>query len=617
MPSAQDGHLLKLAFYRHAVDETIKEETERSIEGKTDVTPDVRNTNSKTYRCCICNKDYANMPYIIRHIKYHMGKKTDVPQPKQCDYCNKLFTTKQQLSRHVATHKDVRAFKCEQCDKLFKTGESVKRHMYVHSDARPFSCSICSKQFKAKHLMKKHEETHSDEKNHECPKCGKKFKARNSLRDHLLVHNGTRPYKCDECDQAFYRRSHLATHKTTHSEVKPFSCKCCEKSFGRREHLTVHERIHSGEKPFKCDQCDRSFNQQSGLQAHRISHSDERPYTCLKCKKCFKYRSQTRHHTCRPDEIGPCMIVVNEVASLNPTNPRKTADATSGNKNSEEGQLKTPSTVETSTLGPENAVILIQIENTPRVNETAMSVDVVTTHENNVPSHDAIVSTAGVGVEARNDHPNAEKVWDFASENITAISKDISKSARTATNTRTSPNPEISFFSPLNSLEVSAGEKHGNTVVETEDNFSHVAVTERCISHASYVNNTLTSCSSAEGSVPSMHQQKMESETSNTGISDIVPGTYAQVCMGISHGVTVGAQGNSLTEERANNVWPHSDVSHVVRSECSMDESAKPILSNQFYQPGLPAVGIAHNTGRSYGMFSGPPPHLWNRSQSH
>ena len=545
--------------------ETCSDETQSGGEGKSNPTLEVSNTNSPNYRCCICNKDVPNIPYLIRHIKYHMSRKTEVVQPEQCSHCRKVFTNKQQLARHEATHKDVRPFKCEKCDKVFKSADSVKRHMYVHSDTKPFSCPICNKQFKAKHLMKKHEETHSDVKNYECPKCGKKFKARNSLRDHLLVHNGTRPYKCDECDQAFYRRSHLATHKTIHSEVKPFMCQVCEKCFGRREHLKVHERIHNGEKPFKCNQCDRSFNQQAGLQAHLVSHSDKRPFTCLKCKKSFKYPSQIKHHACRPDEvIGPCNGL-----------PLNTADTTSTSQESGESTQTTPSTVDIAnvtrapTFEPENTIILIQIDKTPSGSESAMSVNIVTTHQNNTQLHDTTASTADVGLEGRKDAPNIEVVSNFIPGNTQAVSEHISETAQTATNTQTTLNSETSFFSSLNTMETQAGRKH---VVEPQNNlrnvdFQHVTVTERC-TQARYVTNTntLTSYSSRHESVTSTHQHNAISGRADAAISDIVTGTEPHACIGVSHEITVGAQSNNLPAQRANAVWSHGEVTNVVRN---------------------------------------------------
>ncbi|CAB4008673.1 zinc finger OZF-like [Paramuricea clavata] len=542
------------------------EETEPSSEDKVKTTPEEPTTNPQLYRCCVCNKKYPNMPYMVRHIKYHMTRKRDL-QAEQCSHCDKVFTTKQQLARHEATHKDVRSFKCEKCEKLFKTADSVKRHMYVHSDARPFSCHICHKEFKAKHLMKKHEETHSDVKNYECAKCGKKFKARNSLRDHLLVHNGTRPYKCDECNQAFYRRSHLATHKTIHSEVKPFSCKVCEKSFGRREHLKVHERIHSGEKPFQCNQCERSFNQQAGLQAHLISHSDERPYTCLTCKKSFKYQSQIKHHACKPDEIGRSMVNVHggntslmEVENSEPTTALNTPETTINSQESQEYPT-TPSTPDISNVMPtsetENTIIVIQIENTPHSNERAMSVDMVTTHENdtgsvaktNVPGTNTNKDVRPTISEGERNTAINQTDRDSERDNITTISEGISESAQTTTNTRVNyeerhpsiTNSETTLATSQSNItnvdilethamltETRVKERHANYAVHTQTKFNsvpgsvtnvdfpHATVTETC-SQARYVNNTnnLSRYGSAQENI-TLHEYIAERERLDT-----------------------------------------------------------------------------------------------------
>lgn len=596
---------------------------------------------------------------MVRHIKYHMSRKK--VSREQCRHCDKTFTTKQQLVRHEASHQDVRPFQCEQCEKFFKTADSVKRHMYVHSDEKPFSCHICHKEFKAKHLMKKHEETHSDAKNYECPKCGKKFKARNSLRDHLLVHNGTRPYKCEECNQAFYRRSHLATHKTVHSEIKPFSCNVCGKSFGRREHLKVHQRIHSGERPFHCNQCERSFNQQAGLQAHLVSHSDERPYTCLRCKKSFKYNSQIKHHACKPDVIGPCMVDVHDnICTREEENCQQTPPETqSTSEESQESQTSAVAAdISNETSETEDTIILIQIENTSHSDEDAMSIDIETTdtHENNRRSRTTVEKTVipGTNVDAQliveTNASNIQVIHDSGQQNMATMSKEISETREPAANTHIDSKRKASAttssqtgFSPLSSnmtnvdipetrvilTETRVENKQGNSLIQTQSEFtsglgnrangkvSHATITETR-SEAKYVNITRTPtryCSSQENITGAQQYN-----TSPVDTSEIVPVAQthtsvnqAYVSVSASAAITLENQANKSTAQPCTIGWSRGGIETVANNSRTAEQGAMELLSYQFQQPVSFGPRTSHTARRNEELQSDSPRHYWNQ----
>ena len=574
-----------------------KEMAECTSDDTLKLTLEETKTELQFFCCCICSKKYPNIGNMVRHIKYHLRKKTD-SQPEQCSHCDKVFSSKQQLTRHEATHKDTRAFQCEECLKLFKTADGVKRHMYVHSDEKPFSCRICRKEFKAKHLMRKHEETHSEKKNYECQKCGKRFKARNSLRDHLLVHNGTRPYKCDECDQAFYRRSHLATHKIVHSEVKPFSCKVCEKCFGRREHLRVHERIHSGEKPFKCTQCERSFNQQAGLQAHLVSHSDDRPHACSTCKKTFKYQSQIKHHACKPEEIVPCSMVDVRVTS-NTMEEEDSEPTTVVNntlaENSQEGLENAGNSLTTkvSDLGTtsEDTIILIQIENTGSTDDTAMSVDVVTTRKKD---GELGLSHSMAGRSAV--EPEENTIPRLAQSDAEVNAERGDSSATTIFGTIGGRQGNGTMGSEAN-LPIASQN------VENVD-FSATNVPRR---HSQEAINTLSGSTSAHGDFIRTH---LCSATGGINAGTQVSQGYTT---SVAHGYAMGEPCNHLTQHGIVG-WSQSlDESTVLVGDAgNTEENTMRVLSEQLHQPS--AVRTAGTIGMNPGMMSGLPAHIWNHS---
>lgn len=111
---------------------------------------------SNRYLCNICQKEFSLKGDLTRHLNSHNGIK-----PYECEHCNKTFTLKSNLRQHLTTHQLDKTFACPMCSKSFGNRRNLNLHLRRHEQARAnFTCTKCGRSFLAK----------SDHFFHECVK---------------------------------------------------------------------------------------------------------------------------------------------------------------------------------------------------------------------------------------------------------------------------------------------------------------------------------------------------------------------------------------------------------------------------------------------------------------
>lgn len=105
-------------------------------------------------------------PYKKREKKPSADK-----SPVHCDTCQKSFTRKYHLERHLVHTScnpgtfERQEFSCEVCDKKFSRIDNLRMHLRAHLGQKPrsreFQCPYCDKSFYGSSLLNIHVRTHT------------------------------------------------------------------------------------------------------------------------------------------------------------------------------------------------------------------------------------------------------------------------------------------------------------------------------------------------------------------------------------------------------------------------------------------------------------------------
>ncbi|XP_041941255.1 zinc finger protein 2 homolog isoform X1 [Alosa sapidissima] len=141
---------------------------------------------------------------------------------------------------------------------------------------KEFCCTLCDRKFSTKMTMRRHMGIHQGDKPFECPHCDYCTRLKASLEQHLRVHTGEKPFKCTQCSYASIDRSSLRRHLRTHTQEKPYCCQYCSYSSIQKKSLDLHLRRHHTGESFPCHLCKYTTPDRQLLVRHvRKHHSSE------------------------------------------------------------------------------------------------------------------------------------------------------------------------------------------------------------------------------------------------------------------------------------------------------------------------------------------------------
>ena len=189
------NHQCPVQVYNVAVEETpFNDEVTTTEYTIAEVIPDPEPESDEESKPLKPKAKSPRKPYIKRE-KKNSGDKPS-KEPVQCPTCQKSFTRKYHLDRHLV-HTSCNPgnivkeeFACEVCGKSFSRIDNLRMHLRAHLGQKPrnrdFQCPYCEKSFYGSSLLNIHVRTHTREKPYLCDweSCGKGFPSSGALTKH-------------------------------------------------------------------------------------------------------------------------------------------------------------------------------------------------------------------------------------------------------------------------------------------------------------------------------------------------------------------------------------------------------------------------------------------------
>ncbi|XP_071104198.1 zinc finger protein 271-like [Haliotis cracherodii] len=223
----------------------------------------------------------------------------------KCPICEKLFTRKTDVKRHLKTHTGHKDFICGICGVSFMDCSGLKVHLRTHTGERPFRCHVCEKSFNRGYDLKRHMTIHKDEQILSCRVCDLKCENIPSLNEHLHTHKEAIRKSQDDDDLESVSEDTDIPGDGSDPELgeqedipptKMFFCHVCKTGFSRSHDLKRHvSNFHPGEYFFKCDICGSKFDNRLDLKHHMKSHSTSH-VTCCLCNTNFESDNKLQTH---------------------------------------------------------------------------------------------------------------------------------------------------------------------------------------------------------------------------------------------------------------------------------------------------------------------------------
>ena len=257
---------------------------ESLVEETTPVSPQELEDNDEIapldfkHTCKVCQKQFISERSFNLHTKFvHSKPKEDnveeveelddeveevdqVVNDNECKKCNKTFSRKYILKRHLREVHEEKKFHCNRCDQRFVRKFDFLKHMERFHAKKPTADDIVKCQNRQKDKLRRYvSEVHDQENSFQCKRCNKTLSSKSILRRHVReVHDQEGIVQRKKCNKTFSSKSRLQRHvREVHDQETIFECKKCNQTLSSKRALQRHvKEVHEQKSIVQCKSYD-------------------------------------------------------------------------------------------------------------------------------------------------------------------------------------------------------------------------------------------------------------------------------------------------------------------------------------------------------------------------
>ncbi|XP_061725818.1 zinc finger protein 354A-like isoform X5 [Cydia pomonella] len=278
---------------------------------------DMKQEDFEVYGCMECQKTFSKKTSLQKHIR-NLHRKVLL----KCPDCADSFPTKRTLQNHVKKVHDKNTGPEKGRKRIHKSSSKYQKlFKVVHGEELKYVCCQCDFESLDRaelitHIRRSHIQQLS------CPTCGEVFTDIKQLQEHKNQPHDAK-YSCEPCELKFTKKILLTKHNKHHHGLE--KCYFCPKILSKVEVKThvedVHKdiptcgvcglkgltegaiishqrKVHLKEKNKTCSICKFQCFGSTQMKRHMIRHKVDKVYTCRFCQKTFP-----RPTTCRIHEM--------------------------------------------------------------------------------------------------------------------------------------------------------------------------------------------------------------------------------------------------------------------------------------------------------------------------
>ncbi|KAL5015290.1 hypothetical protein ScPMuIL_009560 [Solemya velum] len=335
-----------LAKHEKKHEEDVKKETDITTNPNFVVTESPKKTLYKkfkkdgTFVCKTCNYRTIHLNNFRRHLRTHGAEKF------QCPKCEKAYTEKEKLNKHIRIVHDNNPLLCDICGKGFHSREGLMYHVEGHMTNRKprkseyldsyrtptgFLCDICGYKSNFSNNFRRHLTIHSQkldcphchllfttdrilqrhiEKSHNtpclCTTCGLVMKSEKQLQKHMKMQHGNdqlRMVKQTNMGETVFvpnidgltpKQEVASSDKTNSVDEVEYCCATCGYQTKKARQYMKHEKMHA-RGMLSCKACNKTYLDAKDLATHfKMEHGQN--YQCPQCPQVLKTQHSLQRH---------------------------------------------------------------------------------------------------------------------------------------------------------------------------------------------------------------------------------------------------------------------------------------------------------------------------------